>query len=110
MLSNRPSIPSTPKAYVTTTGKSGNNWYRKWSDGFIEQSGQVSAGMANGVSIALITPMATTTYAVFMQNLNNIIDENHWFYGTVYNRTTANFSFNNDAGGISVQCWYVCGY
>ena len=36
-LSGRPSIPATPNAYVTQTWRSGTSWYRKWSDGFIEQ-------------------------------------------------------------------------
>ena len=39
-VKNRPSIPSSPDTYVTSTWSSGANWYRKWSDGFIEQGGQ----------------------------------------------------------------------
>lgn len=38
-LSNKPSIPATPNAYVTKTWHSGTEWYRVWSDGFIEQGG-----------------------------------------------------------------------
>lgn len=38
-LVNKPHIPATPNAYVTSTWRSGSNWYRKWSDGLIEQGG-----------------------------------------------------------------------
>lgn len=34
-------VPTTPKAYVTETWKSGEKWYRKWSDGWVEQGGRV---------------------------------------------------------------------
>lgn len=36
-LINKPRIPASPNAYITQTWHSGNNWYRVWSDGFIEQ-------------------------------------------------------------------------
>lgn len=38
-LRNKPSMPATPRAYITETWKEGSNWYRKWSDGLIEQGG-----------------------------------------------------------------------
>lgn len=38
-LSNKPTIPATPKAYVTETWVNGTDWYRKWSDGWCEQGG-----------------------------------------------------------------------
>lgn len=41
-LSNKPSIPSTPQGYITQTWRSGNNWYRVYSDGWIEQGGYVN--------------------------------------------------------------------
>ena len=41
-LRNKPSMPVTPQAYITETWRDGSNWYRKWSDGFIEQSGAFS--------------------------------------------------------------------
>lgn len=36
-----PALPSSasPKAYITETGSSETTWYRKWSDGWIEQGG-----------------------------------------------------------------------
>ena len=50
-LSNKPSIPSTPKGYITQTWRSGNNWYRVYSDGWIEQGGYLtSSGSTTNIS------------------------------------------------------------
>lgn len=38
-VTGKPSIPERPKAYITETWSIGESWYRKWSDGFIEQGG-----------------------------------------------------------------------
>lgn len=38
-VTGKPSIPERPKAYITETWSRGESWYRKWSDGFIEQGG-----------------------------------------------------------------------
>lgn len=40
-LRNKPSMPATPNAYITETWRSGSEWYRKWSDGLIEQGGVI---------------------------------------------------------------------
>ena len=50
-LSNKPSIPSTPKGYITQTWRSGNNWYRVYSDGWIEQGGYVNKPSRTDVTV-----------------------------------------------------------
>ena len=47
-LSNKPSIPSTPQGYITQTWRSGNNWYRVYSDGWIEQGGVITGHNVSG--------------------------------------------------------------
>ena len=57
-VTGKPSIPSSPNAYITETFHRGASWYRKWSDGFIEQGGR----MVNESSIGTITlPKAYTS-------------------------------------------------
>ena len=45
-LTDKPNIPESQAGYITQTWKSGNNWYRKWSDGWIEQGGFQSSNSA----------------------------------------------------------------
>lgn len=51
---------ATAKAYITATWKSGSSWYRKWSDGFIEQGGYCSS---TG-TVTLHTPYTGVNYNV----------------------------------------------
>lgn len=40
----------TPKAYVTETWRSGAQWYRRWSDGWLEQGGRLNLEVWTGGS------------------------------------------------------------
>lgn len=53
----------TGKAYITATWHSGNDWYRKWSDGFIEQGGLLEFSGDGGYQ-TLNTPFTTTDYTI----------------------------------------------
>lgn len=43
-------LSDKPKAYVTKTWKSGAQWYRKWSDGRLEQGGRLKLEVWTGGS------------------------------------------------------------
>lgn len=60
-LRNKPSMPATPNAYITETWRDGSNWYRKWSDGLIEQGG-THYGYSHDVTFH--TPFSGTGYAI----------------------------------------------
>ena len=64
---------ATPKAYITETYVSGTSGYRKWSDGFIEQWGEmdnVSSGITPA-NISLHTPFSNTNYYVSPPSLSD---------------------------------------
>lgn len=53
------------KAYIVETWSSGTEWYRKWSDGWIEQGGWVNGLSAWGFqTVTLHKEMADTNYSV----------------------------------------------
>lgn len=54
---------ANPKASITATYTSGTNWYRKWSDGWIEQGGQNDVA-SGGSTITLHVPFSNTSYTV----------------------------------------------
>lgn len=95
-----------PKAYITQTWKSGSNWYRVWSDGFIEQGGYKSVSVDN-VSL-LISLNKFFTSPKYYAHYNAEVDgytSNGWGY--VYSRTTSSFkAVASTPGGY----WYACGY
>ncbi len=51
-------------AVLVETWVSGTNWYRKYSDGWIEQGGYVWVAMYGSANITLHKAMASSTYSV----------------------------------------------
>lgn len=41
-------LSDKPKAYVTETWRSGEQWHRRWSDGWLEQGGRLKLGVWTG--------------------------------------------------------------
>lgn len=94
-----------PNAYVTKTWHSETSWYRKWSDGWIEQGGYNAGGSDYGDStVTLPTPFAETNYSVFVQ-----CGEGNWdYYSRVLSRTNSSYSIGTRFGKNFF--WHACGY
>lgn len=85
----------------TTTG-----WYRKYSDGWVEQGGTVARGST--ATVTLPVAMSTTPYCI---NITCYSNTRRYAYITSYTTTSFNFntaddsSDNNDGNWV----WSVCG-
>lgn len=105
-LSNKPSIPSSPRAYVTSTWRSDYSWYRKYSDGWIEQGGKATEKTGNKAqcNVTLHVAMSDANYTIVhgTGGADNTWDNN---IGGV--TTTGFVSYNNYGSGA---WWLVCGY
>ena len=101
---------STVHIVETWKSNDGSSWYRKWSDGFIEQGSTVK-NVTNWVivSITLLIPFKTTAYTI---NISGIPwnGDLHANVGTLRQKTETSFShafYNN----LSIDpTWYACGY
>ena len=95
------------RRYVKETGKSsdGTSWYRKWSDGWIEQGGYNAGGSDYGDStVTLPTSFAGTSYSVFVQNENG-----SWDYDSkMISRTNSSYVIGTRFG--KNFHWHACGY
>lgn len=101
-------------ARVVETYYSETQWYRKWSDGFVEQGGFVPSAListSDFTTCSLPTPMSTTTYTVVLTSYS---------YGTDLRAPTAKdkyttaFTFQN-INGSEKRCnesvyWMVSGH
>ena len=111
---SRPSTKSTAAdnrvAVVVQNYLNGTSWYRVWSDGFIEQAGQVSMGGTNPYTVALLRKFSTNTYYVIIQAGSRGTEQPHANQiETVFAPTTANFKFVGNYNNMTVF-WYACGY
>lgn len=94
---------------LVESSKSGTNWYRKYSDGWIEQG-----GLANKGTISLLTPFTDTNYTCVATCTNQTgamgTDSDTGAY--VKSKTKTNFyaSIGYQIGDNSNIAWYACGY
>ncbi|MFV0489641.1 MAG: hypothetical protein ACK5NL_20995, partial [Vibrio fluvialis] len=105
-LSNKPST----LIHVIESWTNGVGWYRKWSDGFIEQGGKIQS-LPTGVEtpVTLWTPFVTAcVYADFF-----LLDA--WSgsamtncYVKISSKTT--ISIAQPSGATRNVCWYASGY
>ena len=116
----RKELVGTPTGTLTWNGKSvvcvtyyrsGASWYRKYSDGFIEQGGNVTPSAA-WTKISLITAFSNTNYQIIVSTTDP--DTNGSINGVAWrDKTTSSFSSCSAYNGpfySSVLNWYACGY
>lgn len=102
---------STLSAYITETWSDGTSWYRKYSDGFIEQGGVANgakSGAWTSVVITLPTAFKDTNYSIASSfvSMNTTYCSNGCITAKSATSFTQYFFYNN---GI-VPTWYACGY
>ena len=103
--------------YVVETWHSGTEWYRVWSDGFIEQGGflaPISSDQLN-LPVTFLKPFSDTSYTVLSTNLltsmNQVSGWSSVWFGGGYNKTATGFTrpvaMASNSQGSS---WYACGF
>lgn len=103
--------------HITKTWKctNGGAWYRKWSDGFIEQGGKIPNKDAwTWYTTTLNTPFTTTSYTlvvgVQVTDGGSVVkqEDNGYLWG---NKSANSFSYRQlgDVDNPTAE-WYACGY
>ncbi len=87
----------------TYMSEDGNSWYRKYSDGWIEQGGRGSSG--NSYEF----PIPFTSIPTFTHGEYNDTGNNQQAVG-YYQLTSTGFSLRRYSGGVLEMCWRACGY
>ena len=95
--------------HVTETFNDGTNWYRKWSDGWVEQGGTTSGN--NTPQINLLVPMQDANYFVMRSIISgydsNVTSAKTWTAVTTV--TATQIGWFSDAANQQSNRWYVCG-
>ena len=96
-----------PNAYVTKTWRSGTEWYRVWSDGWIEQGGHGTGG-----TCTFNKSFSNTNYTFNVQPSSGYTSHPDWIaaYGHRSGRTTAKTSITYYEGGNQGWDWRASGY
>lgn len=104
---------ATVKA-VVETWHSGTEWYRVWSDGWIEQGGVIPSpnGSASFLTKTLPKQFSNTNYTLLV-TLLTYLDSGTWArdFGA-YDKTTTSFKtiVSSKADKCQGKSWYACGF
>lgn len=113
--SNKGSLGANEISLVSGVGvilasyTSGTSWYRKWSDGWVEQSGTFTS--LYNQAVTLIVPMKDTNYTILTSKTNMgsavvIVDTVTTTSFKVYGRGQGGSAFSENVSGY----WYVAGW
>lgn len=106
-----PNKLSSTTPHITDVWKSGSEWYRVWSDGFIEQGGHYDSGRtvegSFTTTISLPKQMTTTDYVV--QGTAKRESRVDSFSNFDYDKKTKTSFVWVGINGLKCD-WYVCGY
>ena len=113
-LSNKPSIPESQQGYITQTWRSGNNWYRVYSDGWIEQGGfntGTTSGSGATITVQLHKTYPNTQYFICKNSIWEWNDAITGKYLNFWNITTSSAQTQDiNASGKHGFSWFACGY
>ena len=98
---------------VVESGETSTGWWRKWSDGFIEQGGTTTSGAwTNPPTLTFMKAFKDTNYKI----VGTVIGKNDILGLMVYfsNKTTNTVGVigSNNGGGVQTRevDWYAMGY
>lgn len=102
-------------AYITETWHEGTEWYRKWSDGWIEQGGYIAttSSVVNGKIVTFPIAFSDANYTLLGGVLTKATAENMAAanLSAGFSKTATSFSTDvtSQTYGQGKQ-WYACGY
>lgn len=95
--------------YVTSSYTNGTSWYRKWSDGWLEQGGQISNGNIDQ-TVTLLTPFASASYVILGDQTSYGSSSGAYFGAYIFqSRTTTSFYYLTETDEYHTFNWYACG-
>ena len=103
-LKNKPSIPSAGLTIVAQS-YGANSWYRKYSDGWIEQGGKTTG--SSGFTLTFPLAFSNTNYSFVCNTQGNSTGYGYKRSAWISSRTATTVTLGSDAGDPAI--WYACG-
>lgn len=109
-LSNKPNIPASMQGYITQTWRSGNDWYRVYSDGWIEQGGWFARASSYSGTKAWVTYHRPYTSNVVGIVLGTTKNANKGYGGMgIFDYNNTQFSSMTNTLENTGAFWYAYG-
>jgi hypothetical protein len=101
-MSNRPAW----SPYLVSTWTNGTSWYRKYSDGFIEQGDYLGVTGTKSITVTFPIPFAGESYVLNVHAFSAETDGGH---PKIEWRNSSGFCFKK-TGYVVDTNWYAAGY
>lgn len=102
----------SPSAIIVETYRNGNNFYNKYSDGWVEQGGESTDSGTSGTSVTLLVTMSNTSYIVLVSPSQgeSYGTSGYGVGGTGYGKTTTGFKVYSNNNNGRPAFWVAMGY
>lgn len=100
-------IDNKKMVYVNATWKNGSNWYRKYSDGWIEQGGEFTKQRDTNITVTFPVAFKDTNYTIATSQYAQLSGDAPGCSFT--NKYTTGSTYNYGSWG-SKWGWYACGF
>lgn len=101
-------IDSKKVCYISETWKAGSTWYRKWSDGWIEQGGEYTKECDTNITITFPVAFKDTNYTIATSQ-NSRLTSSGVPISDFTTKTKTGLVHNYPSWGIKMG-WFACGY
>lgn len=105
---------NSAEAYVVETWSDGAQWYRRYSDGFIEQGGTSSIGSRTTKIVSLLKPFGSSKYKAVVSGMTYSGGNNYSASVGISEKTTISFtacSVSEESGNYWKEFdWVAFGY
>ena len=108
VLGQLANVNAASRGYVVDSYHNGTEWYRIYSDGWVEQGGIVVTG-SSPYTVNLLKTMRDTSYHVLISLYGDTTDAQYWAAHCI-NKTTASFQKNQYNNYFAPFEWEVKGY
>lgn len=96
----------TSDSVIVESGKTSTGWWRKWSDGFIEQGGTEEAP-GNPSTVSLPKSFSNNSYTLILTGFRGS-SEDSYDQAFIYSKSAS--SFKSAGRNATARDWYACGY
>lgn len=100
-------IDNKEMVYISKTWNKGSNWYRKYSDGWIEQGGEFTKVRDTNITVTFPVAFKNTQYTIATSQYENSASSGPGCSFT--SKTTTGITHNYGSWG-SKWGWFACGY
>jgi hypothetical protein len=96
-------------ATVVESYRNGTEWYRVWSDGWVEQGGSATYEGLSGTTITFFHPFSDTNFYMSMPDYGGGSESVYYNHTSIRNKAATNCKiYAGCIESISIQ-WYACG-